>query len=163
MIHSDENAKPDFWLWLRYITTDWKAPKGAYRLIGFATILATKGHQGADLYASAGTLAKQAGVSRRQIYDLRTKCVEVGLFRNTGAMRYGVPVLEIAIPPNAGEVVRQVMPSAEPKTTGPKHTGEGGTGCSACYAFVADGGSSTDMMIAHRASKAKRIGQHVAR
>jgi len=93
---------PDFWPWYYHLARKWRAPPDidVPKVIGFALIMGTFGKDGRDIRPSASTLADRAKVHRITANNLRKQCVTLGLFRETGKTRSGIPILEIKIPRN---------------------------------------------------------------
>jgi hypothetical protein len=86
-------ARWQYWLARKWETT--AADKA--KIIGVATVLASFGKNGANIYPGAETLAKQLNVERQAANNLRTRCIELGLFEVTGSVNR-VPILRLAIP-----------------------------------------------------------------
>jgi hypothetical protein len=87
--------------WVNHLARKWESPPGVDRvkIIGFAAVLASWGadHDG-RICPSAATIAKELRISERTAKRLRTQCIRLGLFRETGEWWNGVPVLECVTP-----------------------------------------------------------------
>jgi hypothetical protein len=73
------------------------------QLIGLATIMASYGTDGKDIYPPAPYIADHAGKSVRTVKTLRQQAITLGLFRKVGT-RNGRDCLVISIPPDGGTV-----------------------------------------------------------
>jgi hypothetical protein len=135
-----------------HLARKWRAPDDVNipRVIGFAVILASFGRDGRRIYPSASKLAETARMHRRNAQKLRTECVRLGLFRDTGQRISKIAVLEIAVPPDAPEdAIQRTELAGIPASQLPEHAGEPGRGCPGCYAFVKDTGNGVGMLAAH--------------
>jgi hypothetical protein len=95
-----EQDKKAYWRWQVYVIRDWQPPARIDKLkaVGFALTLADFGTSGKSIYASGAKIAERANVCEKTAKDWRRKLVKLGLFRETGAKRGRVSVLEIATP-----------------------------------------------------------------
>lgn len=109
--------KPKFWEWEYCLARNWAAPKGVDvpKLIGFAIILATFGTEGGNIYPSAATLAERACMTPNTAKKWRGRCVKLGLFRDTGETYHRIPILEIAMPPDAANVTVKWAAESKPR------------------------------------------------
>jgi len=91
---------PDYWSWVYYITRQWHFPDDveASKIIGFAIITSTFGKNGHEIRPAAHTIARRAGMTDRLASQYRQRCIDLGLFRDTGKRYNCIPVLEISIP-----------------------------------------------------------------
>ncbi len=126
------SGTPRFWGWCYHITRKWKPPPeingrkvDVPKIVGFALIMGMFATDGRNIWPSASTLAKLANVNERTARRLRQDCISLGLLRETGATRSGIPILEISIPPDEGDhgddclcspaCVRRYLAAREPK------------------------------------------------
>jgi hypothetical protein len=85
--------------WVYWISRKWQTDaKDKMELIGFAVLLASFGDDGVDCYPTSDTLARLGNISQRTAKRWRIRCVELGLFEETGKTYKGVPKLRISIP-----------------------------------------------------------------
>jgi hypothetical protein len=96
----DDDAKLRYWPWVYHVTRVWEYPDDveAAKIIGFAIIMSTFGKNGHDIYPAAHTVARRAGMTDRLARRYRRRCIELGLFTDTGERKNCIPVLEISIP-----------------------------------------------------------------
>jgi hypothetical protein len=109
---------PGYGEWIYHLCRKWNPPaqtprltrsgETAYdnvdpvQLIGLATIMASYGEDGRDIYPPAPYIARHAGKSVRTVKTLRQQAITLGMFRVVGR-RNGRDCLVIAIPPDAPE------------------------------------------------------------
>lgn len=87
-------AKWQYWIYRKWQTS----VKNKYQLVGFATMVASFGKDGANCHPKNVTLQMAGNVSEPTVKRLRRQCIRLGLFTVTGNTPYGVPILEISIP-----------------------------------------------------------------
>jgi len=93
-------AKPSYWRWMQYLVNDWEHESDVDEIIGFAIRMASMADDGKEVYRSIPNLAKAAKVSERTAKRRKAKAIELGMFREIGGSKYGVPRLEITLPPH---------------------------------------------------------------
>jgi hypothetical protein len=96
----------DYWHWLYFITRKWEYPDDveAAKVIGFAIIMSTFGKKGTNIRPSAHAVARRANMTDRLSSHYRRRCIDLGLFRDTGETYHSIPILEISIPVESATV-----------------------------------------------------------
>lgn len=98
-----------YWPWVYYITRLWDYPDDVEaKVIGFAIILSTFGKDGHNIWPAAHTVARRAGMTKKTARRYRQRCIDLGLFRDTGQRVNYIPVLEISIP-DGGTVDAEII------------------------------------------------------
>jgi hypothetical protein len=93
--------------WVYWLTRKWEySGKDKLELIGFAVLLASFGDNGIDCYPTIETLVRLGNVSERTAQRRKARCVELGLFEDTGKTYKGVPKLRISIPADDEDPIR---------------------------------------------------------
>lgn len=101
----------DYWHWLYWLTRKWEYPDDveAARMIGFAIIMSTFGKKGMNIRPSAHAVARRANMTDRLSGHYRRRCIELGLFRDTGKAYNNIPILEISIPVESAVVKMNIV------------------------------------------------------
>lgn len=110
------NSTPDYWRWIYFLTREWDYPDDveAAKVIGFSVIMSTFGKKGREIRPAAHTVGRRAGMTERLARDYRKRCIDLGLFRDTGKRYNCVPVLEISIPDKSEGLTHNEQTSADP-------------------------------------------------
>jgi hypothetical protein len=111
--------RPKYGQWDYFIKRKWHPPKevngrkvNKFTIVGFAQTLESYGNDGENIHPSADKVARDHGYRANWIKRLRSDCLALGLFRQTGW--YGrIPILERAMPPDAPGSLSH-LPAADP-------------------------------------------------
>jgi hypothetical protein len=153
-------SKPTFGQWDYFLHRKWNPPEWCKTkkatIVDFAMTLETWSQQG-EIYPSNKTVAKVMGVTPRYVRELRSLCVKLGLFRDTGRVKaYDrstiLPIYEIAIPDAepAEPAVSEIPKSANVHNVDTILVTE----CPLCMANYHTGGRLPDIWAAHEQARA---------